>query len=160
MITTPTVQERNWGQEITVVKTATHCGKVLKRKAGTKGGFQFHMKEESHYLVEGRMLLRSIKQGKVVETEVEAGSAWTVSPGTVHQEEALTDCTVFEVSDPTENDRYAIEPDPGGLPPMTDEDAMAILWHLIGRLGDRMNDCSRLHRQIGKFGLASLVPQR
>lgn len=160
MITRPYVVARSWGEEITVVQTGTHCGKILERKAGTSGGFQLHMKEESHYLVKGRMLLRSIKQGKVVETEVWAGSAWTVPPGTVHQEEALTDCTVFEVSDPTEHDRYAIEPDPGGLPSMTDEDAMAILWQLIGRLGDRMNDCSRLHRQIGKFGLSSLVPQR
>lgn len=157
MITKPTTQERNWGEEITVIRTPTHCGKILKRKAGTKGGFQFHVKEESHYLMVGRMLLRSLKAEKVVETVVEEGSAWTVPPGFVHQEEALTDCVIFEVGDPTEHDRYAIEPDPGGLPSMTDAQALQILWQMIGRLSDRVSDCSRLRRQIQDHGLQSLL---
>ena len=157
MITKPTSQARNWGHEITVISTPTHTGKILKRIAGTKGGFQFHVKEESHYLMEGTLLLRSKQGGKVKETIVEAGHSWTVPPGFLHQEEALTDCVILEVSDSTSEDRYAIEPDPGGLPSMTDSQACEILWHLIGRLTDRVSDCTMLHRQIKAHGLESLL---
>ena len=140
MIQQPEIQIRNWGEEITVVKTRTHCGKVLKRKKGTKGGFQLHVKEESHYLHEGRMLLRSMNNGQVVETVVDAGASWTVPPLFLHQEEALEDSVLFEVSDPTVEDRYAIEPDPGGLPSMTDMDAVAILQKLEASLKLRAED--------------------
>ena len=160
MIQTPETKIRNWGEEITVVKTRTHCGKILKRKAGTKGGFQLHVKEESHYLHEGRMLLRSIRNGQVVETVVEAGCAWTVPPLFVHQEEALTDCVIFEVGDPTVEDRYAIEPDPGGLPSMTDADAIAILKKLEENLRLRAEDCHALGQHIWARGLSSFVPER
>lgn len=160
MIRTPEVQTRNWGEEITVVKTRTHCGKILKRKKGTKGGFQFHVKEESHYLHAGKMLLRKIERGKVVETVVEAGSSWTVPPLFVHQEEALEDSVIFEVSDPTENDRYGIEPDPGGLPSMSDADALLILQKLEANLKLRAEDCHALSQHIWGRGLSAFVPER
>lgn len=157
MIKQPEVQTRNWGEEITVVKTRTHCGKILKRKKGTKGGFQLHVKEESHYLHEGKMLLRSVKDGAVVETVVDAGSAWTVPPLFLHQEEALEDSLIFEVSDPTTEDRYAMEPDPGGLPSMTDVDAIAILKKLEENLKLRAEDCRALAQHIWARGLSSFV---
>lgn len=157
MIKQPEVQARNWGEEITVVKTRTHCGKVLKRRKGTKGGFQLHVKEESHYLHEGKMLLRSMNNGQVVETVVDAGSSWTVPPLFLHQEEALEDSVLFEVSDPTTEDRYAIEPDPGGLPSMTDMDAVAILQKLEASLKLRADDCHTLAQHIWARGLSSFV---
>lgn len=160
MIQTPTVQTRNWGEEITLVKTRTHCGKLLKRNKGTKGGFQLHVKEESHYLHSGRLLLRSVDQGRVVETIVEAGSSWTVPPLFVHQEEALEDSVIIEVSDPTVNDRYAIEPDPGGLPSMTDADAIAILQRLEASLKTRAEECHLLAQHIWSRGLGSFVQER
>lgn len=160
MIKTPETKVRNWGEEITVVKTRTHCGKILKRKKGTKGGFQFHVKEESHYLHEGRMLLRKIEQGRVVETIVEAGHSWTVPPLFVHQEEALEDSVIIEVSDPTENDRYGIEPDPGGLPSMSDADALLILQKLEENLKLRAEDCHALGQHIWARGLSAFVPER
>lgn len=157
MIKQPEVKTRNWGEEITVVKTRTHCGKILKRKKGTKGGFQLHVKEESHYLHTGKMLLRSVKNGAVVETVVEAGSAWTVPPLFLHQEEALEDSLIFEVSDPTEEDRYAIEPDPGGLPSMTEADAVVILQRLEDGFRLRADDCRALGQHIWARGLSAFV---
>lgn len=158
-MTTPQIVTRNWGEEITVVKTRTHCGKVLKRKKGTKGGFQFHVKEESHYLHEGKMLLRRLEQGQVVETIVEAGQAWTVPPLFIHQEEALEDSVIFEVSDPTENDRYGIEPDPGNLPSMSDADALVILQKLEENLKSRAEDCHTISQMVWEHGLKGLVPK-
>lgn len=161
IINKPETQARNWGEEITVVKTRTHCGKILQRKQGTKGGFQLHVKEESHYLHAGQMLLRSLSpNGELVETVVEAGSAWTVPPMFLHQEEALQDSVIFEVSDPTSNDRYGIEPDPGGLPSMTDADAIAILQRLEASLKLRSEDCRALAQHIWARGLSAFVPER
>ena len=160
IINAPQTLTRNWGEEITVIRTKTHCGKILVRKQGTKGGFQLHVKEESHYLHEGKMLLRSIQHGRVVETIVEAGSSWTVPPLFLHQEEALEDSVLFEVSDPTSEDRYAIEPDPGGLPSMSDADAIAILKRLSEHLKVRAEDCDALAQHIWARGLSSFVPER
>ena len=157
ILTTPEVVSRNWGEEITVVKTRTHCGKLLLRKKGTKGGFQLHVKEESHYLYTGKLLLRAVVNGQVSETVVEAGQAWTVPPLFVHQEEALEDSILFEVSDPTAGDRYAIEPDPGGLVSMSDVEAIQILWRLRDAFTLRAEDCDLLAQQIWARGLASFT---
>lgn len=150
--------KRQWGLEITVVQTATHCGKILRRQQGTKGGFQLHCKEESHYLVSGRLLLRTVgPEGAVLEQVVEPGMAWTVPPFTVHQEEALAESVVFEVSDPTTQDRYGIMPDPGGLPSMTDAQAIAILHGLRDRLRRRSEECQDLARLVESVGLAAVA---
>jgi len=159
-ITQPTVLQRQWGTETIVAWTPTHAGKVLARKAGTAGGFQFHVKEESHYLVSGQMRLRSLgADGLTKERLVEQGSAWTVQPGVVHQELAVTDCVVFEVSDPTREDRYAIEPDPGGLPSMTTQAAVIMLQAFAEALRNRAAACYTLADTIEADGLPSLVPR-
>lgn len=148
-----TTLERQWGEEIVVALTDTHAGKILKRKAGTKGGFQCHVKEESHYLLSGRLLIRTKDAtSSTVETTVEAGSCWTVPPLTLHQEEALTDCVIFEVSDPTRNDRYAIEPDPGGLPSMSSDDAVLILRGLASAARKKAALCDHMATQIRHRG--------
>ena len=159
MMQQPEVLRRNWGEERIVIWTLTHAAKLLKRQAGTKGGFQLHVKEESHYLMAGRVLLRTKDETGVHETIVEAGTAWTVSPGAVHQEEALTDCVVFEVSDPTREDRYAIESDPGGLPSMTNEAAQDILARLSLALATRRQQVEALIARIGCVGLDGLLPR-
>lgn len=153
----PVVLERNWGREIVVAWTPTHAGKVLHRKAGTVGGFQCHIKEESHYLFEGRLLLRMVQNGAVVEQIVEAGQAWTVPPLFVHQEEALTDCVLFEVSDPTTEDRYGLIPDPGALSSMTDGVACQKLNELEQALRQRADDCLVLRDAIAAEGLINLL---
>jgi mannose-6-phosphate isomerase-like protein (cupin superfamily) len=159
-LTKPETLIRNWGEEQTIIRTKTHCGKILRRKRGTKGGFQLHVKEESHYLISGRLRLRSISNGQFVETDVEAGRAWTVPPLFVHQEEALEDSVIVEVSDPTAHDRYAIEPDPGELPSMTDADAIAILHRLRDDFKLRSEDCDALAKHVWARGLAAFVPER
>lgn len=156
--TEPTVLVRNWGTERIVVRTPTHAGKVLERKAGTKGGFQFHVKEESHYLYRGSLKLEYVDGDKVWPKTIEAGEAWTVPPFTLHRETALTDCVLFEVSDPTQDDRFGIVPDPGGLPSMTDADAAEKLVRLAQALEVRAKECRQLAQNVQTFGLKAWVP--
>lgn len=144
-ITTPETVQRQWGAETTLVRTGTHCGKMLYRRAGTKGGFQFHLKEESHYLLSGLLKIRTAS-GEQIVTE---GSAWTVPPFTVHQEEALKDSVIIEISDPTTDDRVSLEPDPGGLPSLTKAKAAHIADELAEGLLRRGNYYREVMHAIG-----------
>ena len=158
-IHTATVYVRNWGSEHIVAFTDTHAVKVLHRKAGTAGGFQLHIKEENHFVLEGTLHLRWVDPtGKVEERIVTAGDCWTVPPGTIHQEEAVTNCIIIESSDPTLDDRYGIIPDPGHLPSMSSMEAIAKLRHLANAMQRRADDCVALAYQIEQRGLVSLIP--
>ena len=158
IINSPLILHRNWGEEVIFAHTSTHAGKLLRRKAGTKGGYQLHVKEETHYVLEGALRLRWLNaDGLELVRRVSAGEAWTVPPGTIHQEEALEDSIVIEVGDPTIEDRYAITPDPGGLPSMTDEEACDKLAMLAAALKARAEDCEILAQQIAVNGLKSLT---
>ena len=140
---TPTkasVLPRNWGEEIIFADTATYHGKMLRRKAGTKGGYQWHIKRESHYLAEGFLAVRTESGEKLMR----AGDCWTVEPMVAHQEEAITDCLVIEVSDPTDDDRYGLEPDPGDLPSMTKGEALKKLGALAQAFRAKAMDCDRI----------------
>lgn len=154
------ILSRQWGEEIIFAFTDIHCGKVLKRKAGTKGGFQCHVKEEHHYLLSGRLLLRTKVGVDIIERIVIDGAAWTVPPLSVHQEEALTDCVIIEVSDPTQEDRFAIEPDPGGLPSMSDAHAIQELTQLKAAARRKAAQCDFVIGMIQTDGLRQIVGVR
>jgi quercetin dioxygenase-like cupin family protein len=111
--------ERPWGTEEIIAQTPTYMGKILRRKAGTKGDRQSHLKHESHYLLEGQLLVRTPGLGKIYKP----GDSWHVDAGVVHQEEALTDCVEIEIAEPTLNDRQVVESSPdAGLPSTPSEE--------------------------------------
>ena len=125
---TPTdVGPRVWGREILVAHVpGLYTGKVLLMKAGTKGNLQRHqLKNESGYVYSGELLVRyDAGDGKLSERKVVAGESLHIPPGAVHQEEALTDCVIFETSTPHFNDRVRMEQEYGlemteGLPSTT-----------------------------------------
>lgn len=155
-ITSPEVLPRSWGSEQIIAWTPTHAGKILRRKAGTKGGFQCHVKEESHYVYVGELLIETIEDGTLVKTIAKDGQGWTVPPLTFHRETALTDCILFEVSDPTRDDRYGLVKDP--LPNMTDDQAVCILTQLAEQLEQRARTCRATAKTITQQTLASLKP--
>ena len=158
IIHAPLILHRNWGEEVIFAQTPTHAGKLLRRKAGTIGGYQLHVKEETHYVLEGALRLRWLDaDGVELTRRVSAGEAWTVPPGTIHQEEALEDSIIIEVGDPTTGDRYAIVPDPGGLPSMTNKQACDKLALLAAALKARAEDCEILAQEIAVNGLESLI---
>ena len=122
------VGPRNWGREILVAHVpGLYTGKVLLMKAGARGGLQkHHLKNESAYFYSGEMIFRyDPGDGKIRQKKLVAGDAVHIPPGAVHQEEAVTDCIIFETSTPHFNDRVRMEPEydleipPGGLPTTT-----------------------------------------
>lgn len=104
--------ERSWGTETLIaLSPGKYSLKHLFVKAGSRGGLQYHhFKDESAYLVSGTMLLRyDDGSGTLVEKLVSAGDSFRFPPGSVHQEEAITDCVLIEASTPHANDRVRVE---------------------------------------------------
>ena len=52
---------------------------------------------------------------KLVKKILKAGSIFHFPPGTIHQEEALSNCTIIEASTPHFNDRVRVEKNYGIL---------------------------------------------
>jgi len=118
------VGERPCGTEdLLALVTKQFSVKRLMVKAGNKGGLQFHrLKDEVQIMISGKMIIRYDLGDKILrEKIVEAGDVVHFPPGLVHQEEAITDCELFEASSPHFNDRVRVEESygfgqPVGLP--------------------------------------------
>jgi len=122
------VDERDWGKEILLgLLPGVASMKMLVLKAGKKGGLQkHHLKNEIGYLHSGKMIVRfDTGNGKIQERIILPGECIHFPPGAVHQEEAVEDCVIFELSTPHFNDRvrmeetYGMEISEGGLPSTT-----------------------------------------
>ena len=115
--------KRNWGEEILlnlIPKKLTL--KILKMKKGKMGGLQYHRKKnECGYILSGTLLIKYDNgKGKLVEKICKKGDSFHFPPFAVHQEKALTNCTIIEASTPYFNDRVRVEERyglkfPGGL---------------------------------------------
>lgn len=125
-------EKRDWGSEILLaVVSKKYSLKKLIMKAGTKGGLQYHHKKnECGYILSGKLLVRFDNgSGSLNEKILVKGDSFQFPPGAVHQEEALTDCEIIEVSTPFFNDRVRVEKKYGlkeneGLPSTKIEDVI------------------------------------
>ncbi len=128
--TPQSVGERPWGTEdLLALVPKQFSVKRLKVKAGNKGGLQYHrLKDEVQIMISGKMIIRYDLGDKILrEKIIENGDVVHFPPGLVHQEEAITDCELFEASTPHFNDRVRVEQDygfekPTGLPTTYIED--------------------------------------
>lgn len=99
---------RNWGEEYLVLFAPKYYTlKILKINSGHKGGLQsHHLKFETGIVLSGKL---KIKKGKspenLKETILNKGELFTFEPGIVHQEEAITEAFILEISSPHFNDR-------------------------------------------------------
>lgn len=106
------VGPRAWGQEIMLVTSpGNYTFKLLKMKKGAKGGLQYHHRKfEAGYIIRGKLLVRyDPGTGKIAERLCEEGDVVYFPQGAVHQEEAITDVEIIEVSTPFLNDRVRVE---------------------------------------------------
>lgn len=106
------VGDRPWGSEdLLALVSKQFSVKLLKIKAGNKGGLQYHrLKDEVAVIISGQLLIRyDLGDGVLQERVLGPGSVAHFSPGLVHQEEALTDCEIIEASSPHFNDRVRVE---------------------------------------------------
>lgn len=90
-----------WGHETIWAKTEAYVGKILHIKAGEALSVQYHrIKDETVYLLSGHLLYRVWNGDTPVDVDLKVGEAYRITPGTVHQMEAVTDCELLEVSTP------------------------------------------------------------
>lgn len=125
---TPKTLHREWGEEIFIAETAHYLGKILRMRAGTQGGLQYHVeKDETFHLVSGEALVESEAvrntdgELEIVRVRMGPGESYHIPPGAVHRVTAVTDCVFFETSTPHYDDRVHVEhlyglPETGGLP--------------------------------------------
>lgn len=123
------VGPRIWGREILVAHVpGLYTGKVLLRKSdgGKKRSLQYHqVKNECAYIYSGKLwFYYEAKDGKILRKKLKAGDCVHIPPGAVHSEEAITDCVIFETSNPVFNDRVRVNekygwPNPEGSLPST-----------------------------------------
>jgi len=101
------IVEKPWGHEVIWAHTDRYVGKVLHIKAGHALSVQYHeRKDETISLLSGEMIFRvRNRDGETMQdVRLEQGQAFRITPGTVHQMEAVTDCEVLEASTPDLDD--------------------------------------------------------
>jgi quercetin dioxygenase-like cupin family protein len=90
-----------WGHETIWAQTDTYVGKILHINAGQSLSVQYHnVKDETVYLLSGQLIYRVWDGDTPRDVGLKVGDAFRITPKTVHQMEAVTDCDILEVSTP------------------------------------------------------------
>jgi len=82
-------------------------GKILHINAGHELSVQYHnRKDETVYLLSGEIVYRVQRENDDIldDTKLKVGESFRITPGTIHQMIAVTDCDVLEVSTPEIDD--------------------------------------------------------
>jgi mannose-6-phosphate isomerase len=96
-----------WGHETIWAQSDRYAGKILHINAGHELSVQYHnRKDETVYLLSGEIVYRVQQKGEDVmdDVQLKVGESFRITPGTIHQMAALTDCDVLEVSTPELDD--------------------------------------------------------
>ena len=99
------VVPKPWGHELIWAHTDRYVGKVLHIKAGHELSVQYHeRKDETVHLLAGELSYRVQIEGELRDVRLTAGESYRITPGTIHQLVAVTDCDVLEASTPELDD--------------------------------------------------------
>jgi mannose-6-phosphate isomerase len=97
-----------WGHETIWAHTDRYVGKILHIKAGHELSIQYHnRKDETVYLLRGELIYKVKAEGEggaLRDVQLRVGEAYRITPLTVHQMVAVTDCDVLEASTPDLDD--------------------------------------------------------
>src|SRR5712671_1400487 len=97
-----------WGHETIWARSERYVGKILHITAGHELSVQYHnRKDETIYLLSGEIIYRVQKDGNddvLDDVKLKVGESFRITPGTIHQMVAVTDCDVLEVSTPEVDD--------------------------------------------------------
>ncbi len=96
-----------WGHETIWAHSERYVGKILHINAGYELSVQYHnRKDETIYLLSGEIVYRVQREGDDVldDVKLKVGESFRITPGTIHQMIATTDCDVLEVSTPEIDD--------------------------------------------------------
>lgn len=96
-----TTVPKPWGHETIWARTDRYVGKILHIKAGHALSVQYHdRKDETIHLLAGELVYRVQLGDTLEDMRLTRGESFRITPGTIHQMEAVTDCQVLEVSTP------------------------------------------------------------
>lgn len=99
------VVKKPWGHERIWARSDTYVGKVLHIEAGHELSVQYHnRKDETVHLLSGELVYRVKLGDELEDVKLKQGESFRITPGTVHQMLAVTDCEVLEVSTPELDD--------------------------------------------------------
>lgn len=88
-----------WGHETIWAHTGRYVGKILHINAGHALSVQYHnRKDETAHVLSGELIYRVKLGDKLEDMRLTRGQSFRITPGTVHQMEAVTDCDVLEAS--------------------------------------------------------------
>jgi Mannose-6-phosphate isomerase len=95
-----------WGHETIWAQSDRYVGKILHINAGHELSVQYHnRKDETVYLLSGEIIYRVKGNEEALDdVRLRIGESFRITPGTIHQMVALTDCDVLEVSTPEIDD--------------------------------------------------------
>jgi mannose-6-phosphate isomerase-like protein (cupin superfamily) len=96
-----------WGHETIWARSERYVGKILHINAGHELSVQYHnRKDETIYLLSGQIVYRvqNTRDNILDDVQLKVGESFRITPGTIHQIVALTDCDVLEVSTPEIDD--------------------------------------------------------
>jgi mannose-6-phosphate isomerase len=88
-----------WGHETIWAHSDRYVGKILHINAGQALSVQYHNhKDETVHLLRGELIYRVKLDDALEDMRLTPGQSFRISPGTVHQMEAVTDCDILEAS--------------------------------------------------------------
>ncbi len=88
-----------WGHETIWAHTEQYVGKILHINAGHALSIQYHnRKDETVHLLAGELVYRVQRGESLDDMHLKRGDSFRITPGTIHQMEAVTDCDVLEAS--------------------------------------------------------------
>jgi mannose-6-phosphate isomerase-like protein (cupin superfamily) len=95
-----------WGHETIWARSDRYVGKILHINAGQELSVQYHeRKDETVHLLSGELSYRvQSDSGVLKDVNLKLGESFRITPGTIHQMVALTECDVLEVSTPELDD--------------------------------------------------------
>ena len=109
----PKTVYKNWGKETWHVLSADFCVKTISILAGHKTSYQYHVqKEEINFIEcgEAEVILED-GAGVIQSYQLRAGDSFFVPAGRKHRVTALSDLTMFEVSNKFVDDVIRLEDD-------------------------------------------------
>jgi len=109
-VDTPYRVEKPWGYELIWARTDRYVGKILHIEPGHLLSLQYHnKKDETIYVLQGEIIFRVKVGDELTERRMHAGENYHVTPGTVHQMEAVTPADLLEASTPELDDVVRIQ---------------------------------------------------
>ena len=102
---------KEWGHEEWIVNNAQYCGKKLVLNKGFRCSMHLHkVKDETFYILSGKVLMETIFEDKLEVKIMEAGDIQHIKVGMLHRFTGLENSAIIEFSTfHMDSDSYRVE---------------------------------------------------